>query len=196
MHGRWLTFLFTTSVWFPVWFGSGFNEGQWVRHPDNSNVVCGGVMNTLSQLISGSLNEVVSMMQVSWCIWSYQDHPCSNMLNVVRTNCLNNQANGQTQSIFNRKLSGDRTLSRALLGCQELLVGDTCGFVLGYQDSLLKSIRVPADNSLSLTSFYMNKDHVCLWVVQLWSLFSVTGASHDLIPPPLSWSSLALIIDY
>ena len=153
-------------------------------------------MNTLSQLISGSLNEVVSMMQVSWCIWSYQDHPCSSASMLSGQIVWTIRQTARHKAFFNRKLSGDRTLSRALLGCQELLVGDTCGFVLGYQVSLLKSIRVPADNSLSLTSFYMNKDHVCLWVVQLWCLFSVTGASHDLIPPPLSWSSLALIIDY
>ena len=52
----------------------------------------------------------VSMMQVGPCIWCYQDHHCSNVLNVIRTNCLNNQANGWTQSVFNRKL-----LSQALV---------------------------------------------------------------------------------
>jgi len=36
---------------------------------------------------------------------------CSNVLDIVWTNWLNNQANGRTQGIFNRKLSGVQALS-------------------------------------------------------------------------------------
>jgi len=67
--------------------------------------------------VSGRLNKVLSMVQVSWYIKTVivpMYHRCSNALKVVRTNCLNNQANGQTKSIFNWKLSDGWKLSPAL----------------------------------------------------------------------------------